>query len=189
MVLERSESELLAACRRGERDGFRELFELYKDKVYSVALRFAGQPAEAMDIAQDTFLKLFSSLADFQGRSRLETWIYRLVVNRCLDHRRRSRRWIPLGEALPQHATRSTGDSLADVLREESNGRVQDAVDRLAPDLRIVVVLRYTEGMSYDQIAEVLGCAAGTVASRLHRAHKLLERSLSNLDGKGGEHV
>ncbi|MGO9258071.1 MAG: RNA polymerase sigma factor [Bryobacteraceae bacterium] len=188
MVLERSESELLAACRSGERDGFRELFELYKDKVYSVALRFAGQPAEAMDIAQDTFLKLFSSLADFQGRSRLETWIYRLVVNRCLDHRRRSRRWIPLGEAF-RSTLRSTSDSLADMLREERNGRVEDAVRRLAPDLRIVVVLRYTEGMAYDQIAEVLGCAPGTVASRLHRAHKLLERSLSNLSGKGGENA
>ncbi len=188
MVLERSESELVAACRRGERDGFRELFELYKDKVYSVALRFAGQPAEAMDIAQDTFLKLFSSLTDFRGDSRLETWIYRLVVNRCLDQRRRARRWLPLGEGF-RSTLRAPGDSLADVLREERNGRVQEAVDRLAPDLRIVVVLRYTEGMSYDQIAEVLGCAAGTVASRLHRAHKLLERSLSNLDGKGGEHV
>jgi RNA polymerase sigma-70 factor (ECF subfamily) len=188
MVLERSESELLAACRRGERDGFRELFELYKDKVYSVALRFTGQPAEAMDIAQDTFLKLYSSLADFRGDARLETWIYRLVVNRCLDHRRRSRRWIPLGEAF-RSTLRSAGDSLTDLLREEKSGHVQDAVDRLAPELRIAVVLRYTEGMSYDQIAEVLGCAPGTVASRLHRAHKLLERSLSNLRGKGSENV
>lgn len=180
MVLERSESELLAACRRGESDGFRELFELYKDKVYSVALRFAGQPAEAMDITQDTFLKLFSSLRDFRGDSRLETWIYRLVVNRCLDERRRSRRWLPLGDGF-RSTLRASGDSLADVLRDEKNGRVQAAVDRLAPDLRIAVVLRYTEGMSYDQIAEVLGCAPGTVASRLHRAHKSLERGLAGL--------
>jgi len=186
MVLDRTESELLAACRRGERDGFRELFELYKDKVYSVALRFAGQPAEAMDIAQDTFLKLFSSLADFRGDSRLETWIYRLVVNRCLDHRRRSRRWLPLGEAFGS-TLRAKGDSLENVLRQERNGRVQQAVEGLPPDLRIAVVLRYTEGMSYDEIAEVLGCAPGTVASRLHRAHKLLERSLASLNG--GEHV
>jgi len=185
MVLERSESELVAACRRGERDAFRELFERYKDKIYSVALRFAGQPGEAMDIAQDTFLKLFSSLADFRGESRLETWIYRLVVNRCLDQRRRSGRWLPLGEGLGRSLA-DTSDSLAGILRKERNGRVQEAVNRLAPDLRIVVVLRYTEGMSYDQIAEVLGCAPGTVASRLHRAHKVLERSLSSLGGKGG---
>jgi len=185
MVLERSESELLAACRRGERDGFRELFELYKDKVYSVALRFSGQPAEAMDIAQETFLKLFSSLADFRGDSRLETWIYRLVVNRCLDHRRRLRRWLPLGDSF-RSTLRANGDSLASVLQEERDGYVHAAIDRLSPELRIVVVLRYTEAMSYDQIAEVLGCAPGTVASRLHRAHKILERSLSNLNGGEG---
>jgi RNA polymerase sigma-70 factor (ECF subfamily) len=196
MVLERSEPELVAACRSGERDAFRELFEAYKDKVYSVALRFTGQPAEAMDIAQDTFLKLYSSLADFRGESRLETWIYRLVVNRCLDHRRRSRRWLPLGESF-RSTLRAAGDSLARMLQEERDVHVQEAVDRLAPDLRIAVVLRYTEGMSYDQIAEVLGCAAGTVASRLHRAHKVLGRSLSYLRGpqsdrvksKGGENV
>jgi RNA polymerase sigma-70 factor, ECF subfamily len=180
MVLERTESELVAACRRGERDAYRELFEVYKDKVYSVALRFAGQPAEAMDITQDTFLKLFSSLTDFRGDARLETWIYRLVVNRCLDHRRRSRRWLPLGEAF---GLRAASDTLATVLREERNGRVQAAIEGLAADLRIVVVLRYTEGMSYDQIAEVLGCAAGTVASRLHRAHKLLEKGLRTSEG------
>ena len=188
MVLERSESELLAACRRGDRDGFRELFELYKDKVYSIALRFSGQPAEAMDIAQDTFLKLFSSLADFRGDARLETWIYRLVVNRCLDQRRRSRRWLPLSDAF-RSTLRAAGDSLAHVLQREREGCVQDAIERLAPDLRIAVVLRYTEGMSYDEIAEVLGCKSGTVASRLHRAHKLLERSLAGLAGKGSEHV
>lgn len=188
MVLERSESELLAACRRGERDGFRELFELYQDKVYSIALRFSGQPAEAMDISQDTFLKLFSSLADFRGDARLDTWIYRLVVNRCLDQRRRSRRWLPLSDAF-RSTLRAAGDSLTQVLQQERDGRVQDAIERLAPDLRIAVVLRYTEAMSYDEIAEVLGCKAGTVASRLHRAHKLLERSLAGLGGKENEHV
>jgi len=185
MVLERSELELVAACRRGERDAFRDLFELYKDKVYSVALRFAGQPAEAMDIAQDTFLKLFSSLRDFRGESRLETWIYRLVVNRCLDHRRRARRWLPLADAF---GLRASSDTLAAVLRAERNGRVEAAVNQLAPDLRIAVVLRYTEGMSYDEIAEVLGCAPGTVASRLHRAHKLLEKGLRR-NGEEGKYV
>jgi len=185
MVLERSERELVESCRRGERDGFRELFELYKDKVYSVALRFAGEPAEAMDIAQDTFLKLFSSLGDFRGDSRLETWIFRLVVNRCLDHKRRARRWLPLGESF-ERTLRAAGDSLGDLLREEMAGGVRAVVDRLRPALRIVVVLRYTDGMSYDQIAEVLGCAPGTVASRLNRAHKLLESGLKHLAEENG---
>ena len=81
MVLEGSDRELVAACQRGERDAFRALFETYKDKIYSIALRFSGDRAIAMDIAQDTFLKLFSSIRDFRGDASFETWVYRLVVN------------------------------------------------------------------------------------------------------------
>ena len=188
MVLEGSERELIDACRRGERDAFRALFEAYKNKVYSVALRFSGEPALAMDIAQDTFLKLFSSIRDFRGDASFDTWIYRLVVNSCLDHRRRARRLLPLaGDFVGR--LRATGDSLSDLMRSEVSGSVRTAVDRLAPDLRIVIVLRYTEGLSYDQIAEVLGCAPGTIASRLNRAHKTLERRRSHLVKKGGPHV
>ena len=180
MVLEGSEREVITACQRGDRDAFRALFETYKDKVYSIALRFSGDPSQAMDIAQDTFVKLFSSIRDFRGDASFDTWIYRLVVNSCLDQRRRAWRLIPLaGEVLS--TLRSSGDSLCDVLREEMTGRVRSAVEKLPPDLRIAIVLRYTEGLSYEQMAEALGCAPGTVASRLNRAHKVLERRLAPL--------
>ena len=185
MVLEGSDRELVAACQRGERDAFRALFETYKDKVYSVALRFSGDSAVAMDIAQDTFLKLFSSIRDFRGEARFETWVYRLVVNSCLDHKRRSWRLIPIADELLA-VLQAPADSLGEVLRGEMRQRVQSAVDRLSPDLRMVIVLRYTEGLSYEEIAEVLGCSQGTVASRLNRAHKALERRLSYLVRKKG---
>lgn len=189
MVLEGSEKELVESCKRGEREAFRALFDSYKDKVYSIALRFSGEPALAMDIAQDTFLKLFSSIRDFRGDARFDTWIYRLVVNSCLDQKRRARRLIPLPGHLVE-TLRASSDSLADLLRSEVTGRVRSAVDRLAPDLRIVIVLRYTEGLSYDEIADVLGCAPGTVASRLNRAHGILERRLSHLAKEnGGRHA
>ncbi len=174
----RGERELVTACQRGDRDGFRELFETYKDRVYSIALRFAGDQNTAMDIAQDTFLKLFSSIRDFRGDSSFDTWIYRLVVNSCLDHRRKAWRLAPLaGEFL--NSLRTSGGKLDDLLREEAGGRLRAAVDNLPANLKIAVVLRYTQGLSYDEIAEVLGCSAGTVASRLNRAHKRLERTLS----------
>jgi RNA polymerase sigma-70 factor (ECF subfamily) len=189
MVLEGSDRDLVQGCQRGEPDAFRGLFEQYKDKVFSIALRFSGNQATAMDIAQDTFLKLFSTIRDFRGDSSFDTWIYRMVVNSCLDHRRRAWRLLPLGS--DHSATlRQPGDCLAELLRSEMSGRVRSAVDRLAPDLRIAIVLRYTEGLSYQEIAEVLGCSAGTVASRLNRAHKLLERRLSVLvKENGGRHV
>jgi RNA polymerase sigma-70 factor, ECF subfamily len=187
MVLEGSERELVEACRRGEREAFRALFETYKDRVYSVALRFAGEEAAAKDIAQDTFLKLFSSIRSFRGDSAFDTWIYRLVVNSCLDYKRRTRRLIPLADDFLA-GLRASGDSLHDMLRSEVSNTVRAAVDRLSPDLRIVIVLRYTQALSYDEIAEVLGCSPGTVASRLNRAHKALERRLSSLV-QGGRHV
>ena len=186
MVLEASEREIIEGCRRGDRDAFRALFEAYKNRVYSVALRFSGDEATASDIAQSTFLKLFSSIVDFRGEASFETWIYRLVVNRCLDHQRRSKRLVPIAEGLLA-GLRAPGDSLSQVLQAERNGQVRAAIDRLSPDLRIAIVLRYTEGLSYEQIADVTGCSQGTVASRLNRAHKALERRLSHLvSSKGG---
>jgi RNA polymerase sigma-70 factor (ECF subfamily) len=189
MVLEGSERELIEACQRGEREAFRELFETYKDKVYSIALRYSGEQAVAMDIAQDTFVKLYSSIRDFRGDSGFETWVYRLVVNSCLDHRRKAWRLIPMADEILT-SLRSSGDSLTEMLRSEVRSRIRSAVDRLAPDLRIAIILRYTEGLSYAEISEVLGCSAGTVASRLNRAHKALERRLSHLvNKKGGAHA
>jgi RNA polymerase sigma-70 factor (ECF subfamily) len=112
-----------------------------------------------------------------------------MVVNSCLDHRRRSWRLLPL--AHDHSATlRQPGDCLSEMLRSEMTSRVRSAVDRLAADLRIAIVLRYTEGLSYQEIAEVLGCSIGTVASRLNRAHKMLERRLSSIvQENGGRHV
>ncbi|MCX6627039.1 MAG: sigma-70 family RNA polymerase sigma factor, partial [Candidatus Solibacter sp.] len=98
MVLAGSDRDLIEGCRRGERDAFRALFETYQDKIYSIALRFSGNEALAMDIAQDTFLKLFSSMAEFRGDASFSTWVYRLVVNSCLDHKRRAWRLIPIAD-------------------------------------------------------------------------------------------
>jgi RNA polymerase sigma-70 factor (ECF subfamily) len=186
MVVQGSDRDLIEGCRRGEREAFHALFETYQDKIYPIALRFSGNEAVAMDIAQETFLKLFSSMADFRGDSSFGTWVYRLVVNRCLDHKRRSWRLIPIADDL-MAVLRAPGDALHGLLHNEMRGRVQGAVEKLPADQRIVVVLRYTEGLAYEEIATVLGCSMGTVASRLNRAHKALGRRLSQL--KGSSHV
>lgn len=184
MVLDASDREVIEACRRGDQDAFRVLFEAHKDRVYSIALRYSGDPAAAMDIAQDTFLKLLSRIQDFRGDSQFESWLYRLVVNACLDHQRRGRRWMPfLGELVDR--LRSPRETvLHELMRAELQSEVQVVIGKLPPEQRIVIVLRYTEGLSYDQIAEILGCSAGTIASRLNRAHKFLERRLSHLRGR-----
>jgi RNA polymerase sigma-70 factor (ECF subfamily) len=183
MVLESNDREVIAACRRGDSDAFRVLFETYKDRVYSIALRYSGDATVAMDIAQETFLKLMSSIHEFRGDANFETWLFRMVVNRCLDHHRRGRRLMPIVADL-LNLVRASGETvLHQMLRAEFESSVQEVVGSLNPEQRIVVVLRYTEGLSYEQIAEILGCSTGTVGSRLNRAHKVLERRLSHLRG------
>ena len=180
----KGERELVTACQRGDRDAFRQLFESYKDRVYSIALRFAGNPNTAMDIAQDTFLKLFSCVRDFRGQASLDTFLYRLVVNSCLDRRRKDRRLLPLVDEWAATLLARDASPSEALLRNELAETVRSAVEKLAPELRMVIVLRYTEGLAYDEIAEAMGCSAGTVASRLNRAHKLLERRLGHLGGQ-----
>src|SRR6185503_11043268 len=185
MVLDVNHHEVVEACQRGDQDAFRVLFETHKDRVYSIALRYAGDSAAAMDIAQDTFVKLLSSIGQFRGDASFESWLYRLVVNCCLDYHRKRRRFLPLlDDALDEALDlfRAPNDSaLHDLLREEQAERVQQLVAQLPEEQRMVVVLRYTEDLSYEEIADLLGCRRGTVASRLNRAHKALERRLSHL--------
>ena len=191
MVLDSTGRELIEACQRGERDSFRALFEAHKDKVYSIALRYAGDETAAMDIAQEIFLKLFSAIRQFRGEATFESWLYRLVVNSCMDQKRRRHRFLPLVEEFVE-ALRSSGENvLHKLLRVEVSERVRAAVASLPPEQRIVVILRYTEGLSYEEIASALGCSMGTVASRLNRAHKFLERRLAHVvqaeGGRGGK--
>ena len=186
MVLEETGSDIVEACRRGEREAFRALFERHKDKVYSIALRYSGDQAIAMDIAQDTFLKLFSGIQSFRGESSFDSWLYRLVVNSCLDQKRKTRRLAPLiGELLDVlQAPEPSADQR--VIQAEMGGQVREVVAGLPPEQRIAVVLRYTQGLSYEEIAAATGCSAGTVASRLNRAHKTLERRLARFRNRNG---
>jgi len=181
MVLDAHERAVIEACQKGDYDAFGSLFESYKDRVYSIALRFSGDRATALDIAQETFLKLFSSIKDFRGESSFDSWLYRLVVNSCLDQQRRGRRFVPFFAGLADFFRTPNESVLQDLLRAEMQDQVQRVISGLPADLRIAVVLRYTEGLSYDEIAEIVACPSGTVASRLNRAHKILERRLASL--------
>jgi RNA polymerase sigma-70 factor, ECF subfamily len=179
MVLEKSDKQLIEACRRGDPDAFRALFELHKDQVYSIALRYSGDAVIAQDIAQETFLKLFTRIGSFRGQADFSSWLYRLVVNSCLDQKRKTRRLMPLLDdaiALLQAPDISAFDEVA---RAELSYHVRAVVESLGDDQRMLLVLRYTQGLSYDEIARILGMSNGTVASRLNRIHRTLERRLS----------
>ena len=179
MVLEESDRELIEACRRGDPDAFRALFELHKDQVYSIALRYSGDAAIAQDIAQETFLKLFTRIGSFRGESGFSSWLYRLIVNSCLDQKRKTRRLAPLLDEALAILQSPDLSALDEVVRAELSHHLRAVVEDLADEQRILLVLRYTQGLSYDEIAAILGTSTGTIASRLNRIHRTLERRLA----------
>jgi len=170
-----------------------ELFERHQRRVFNVALRVLGDWAAAQDVAQDVFMNLERSVRSFRRDASFLSWIYRISVNRAIDHRRREARRpaSKMGDAppavedsgLPGRAETEPLDRPLD--EEESAQRVQRALDRLSPKLRAIAVLRYVEGLSYEDLAEVLDCSMGTIKSRLNRAHTALAKDLG-LDGGAG---
>lgn len=139
-----------------------------------------------MDIAQETFLKLLSHIGQFRADSSFETWLYRLVVNSCLDYQRRKRRFTPIIDDFLDLIVPARDTVLHYLLRQERSEAIQHVIGKLPPEQRIVIILRYMEDLPYEQISEILGCSIGTVSSRLNRAHKSLERRLSHLRHEGG---
>ena len=175
---------VIHACQEGDREAFRLLFEAYKDRVFSIACYSLGDETAADDITQQIFVKLFTRIGQFRGDSKFTTWLYRLVINACLDERRRQRRLLPVAEFLPMSKAAYRKSPEPGYERREIAGSVREAIGGLKPKMRLPILLKYIEGLSYEEIAAVLGCSKGTVASRLNRAHKALAKKLGHLRGE-----
>ncbi len=174
------EDHLTAAARRGEPGIFREIYNTYRGRVYNLALYSAGDPAHAQDLLQAVFLKVFRGLRSFRFESSLATWIYRIAYNEFREHhRRRKPPFVPLEAVLGSaHEVDPQPNSHDQHARRERELIIQRAVMQLPFHMREVVVLKYVEGLSYDDMSRVLRCAPGTVASRLNRALAALEERL-----------
>ncbi|MEK6278884.1 MAG: sigma-70 family RNA polymerase sigma factor [Acidobacteriota bacterium] len=180
-----SEERIIAACQEGDREAFRQLFETYKDKVFSIAVySFGGDETAASDVSQQIFLKLMTNIRQFRGDSAFTTWLYRLVVNACTDELRKRGRFLPFGDWMPVGKPEDRRPQEKRYDRMELADSVQGAIHELSPKLRMPILLKYVEGLSYDEIAGVLGCSKGTVASRLNRGHQSLARKLTHLRGQ-----
>ncbi len=173
--------QLVRACQDGSLEAQRELYESYKAKVYSLATYLTGDAEMARDLTQEIFLKVFRDLRAFRFESSFNSWLYRLATNTCLNalRSRRTRREVCIEEVLGTPAEIDAGSQLEQQQVDHSiQQAVRKAILSLKPPLRAVVVLRYIENLSYGEIAEALSCSEGTVASRLSRADRLLERKL-----------
>ncbi len=167
--------DVVEACRRGDRAAPQQLYEACRRGVFRLAARMVGLQ-DAADVTQQVFLQAFRTLDQFQGRSRFETWIYRLAVNESLQHLRRNRRrpiqsldWEPVA------ASREPADA-------DQKELLERALAQLDPELRSIFLLREIEELSYHDIAETLQIPEGTVGSRLNRARRELRQLLAQFE-------
>jgi len=183
--------EIVQRAKEGDHEAFRVLVERYQGRAYRLALRVLRDEEEARDAVQDAFLKAYGSLDRFQGRSGFYTWLYRIVMNQCLDRKRRDKsdrevEWddvtaaraarTPAAGAFEGEGAGPAPDAAAE--RGELRQVLAKAIAELPEDARRTIELREIDGLSYREIAEALGIPKGTVMSRLHYARRQLQESL-----------
>lgn len=180
------DEELVASAQKGERRAFEELVERHKQKAYHIAFGFARDREDAKDLSQDAFLKAFANLKNFDGRSSFYTWFYRILVNLCLDYKRRQKR-APADEfdetvehqMDPSHEPKTARTPDQHVLAGQISRKVGSALEALPAKQRTVFILRNHQGLSIKEIAETMETAEGTVKVHLHRAVTALRQSLA----------
>jgi RNA polymerase sigma-70 factor, ECF subfamily len=186
--LEDDESELVRRARRGDREAFGALVQRYQQRVVGVARALVHNPDDAVELGQETFIRAYQNLSSFEGRSSFSTWLYRIASNLAIDWRRREGRYpIAHGEEAENELRKipsGQGDSFRAVVRDETSQKVRDALKQLTPEHRQVILLREMEGLSYEEISEILDCPKGTVMSRLHYARSHLRSLLKDLEAE-----
>jgi RNA polymerase sigma-70 factor (ECF subfamily) len=182
---EPNETELLRRAQTGDPQAFGALVERYQRRVVGVAFAVVHNQDDAIELAQETFVRAFENISKFESRSSFSTWLYRIAANLAIDFRRREgRHTILRGEDAENEIQRlpsTRGDSFVEVSRGELSERISGALKELTPEHRAVILLREVEGLSYDEISEVLQVPRGTVMSRLHYARGHLRGILKDL--------
>jgi RNA polymerase sigma-70 factor (ECF subfamily) len=195
----RADAEFVAALQSGSEDAFTRLIELYHQPVYSLVFRSLRDPADAADITQEIFLKVYRGIRNFHGESSLRTWIYRIAIHEASNQRRwwirHKRREIAIeadasGRDPSQYDSAPISDSIADLrpspydiaAQKELNATISFALSRVPEVFRDVLILREIEGFAYDEIAAVLNIQPGTVKSRLMRGRASLRAALAELN-------
>lgn len=184
-----TDTELVRRFNNGDRDAFTALVDRYKDRVYTLCLRWMGDAQVAEDVAQDVFIALYRSLKSFRGDSQLSTWIYRVVVNHCKNRKMyRKRRQFDMHEPLegdreddgPRRQIADDGPGTdAPIRAAQAEQLLDEALAQLDDEQRQILVLREVQDLSYEEIAELLALPRGTVKSRLHRARQELAAVLT----------
>ena len=170
------EKELIRLSAEGDKNAFNELIKLYEKQIYNIAYRIAMNSQDAMDISQDSLIKIYNNIKYFEERSKFSTWIFRIVTNSAIDFIKKHRKYkfVNLEENIK--------DNLCvheEFERNENVRKVYNALEKLDVNYRAIIILKDIYGFSYDEISKILIIPQGTVKSRLNRARKALKNRLS----------
>jgi RNA polymerase sigma-70 factor (ECF subfamily) len=180
---------LVDRVQQGDKSAFDLLVLKYQHKIIKLIMRYVRDPTEALDVAQEAFLKAYRAIPSFRGDSAFYTWLYRIAINTAKNHLVAARR-RPLEYDLDiqdpeqydmQARLKHTDTPEGLVLTEEIKATVNKAIDMLPEDLRTAIILRELEGMSYEEIAQTMECPVGTVRSRIFRAREAIDKRLRPL--------
>ena len=185
----RADAEVVERARGGDREAFRILVECHQARAYGLALRVLRDEEQARDVVQEGFLKAYRSLDRFEGRSSFYTWLYRLVMNLCIDQKRRdkSARQVEWQDeqslsvapgAIGDPGAAPPAEPIDDLHRAQLRKQLAEAIEALPDDARRTFQLREVDGLAYAEIAKTLGIPKGTVMSRLHYARRRLREAL-----------
>ena len=182
---DQQERELIERCQNGDAQAMEVIVRQYQTQVYNSAYGMLGNREDAQDLVQEVFLRVWEKIGQFQFKSRFSTWLYRIVMNQCINEKNRQKRhktvpmemddtqaWTPVHFATPER----------EALLAEKRELLEIALGKLKEDYRTVLVLREMENLSYEELAEVLNCSLGRVKSRLHEARMALRQILERLD-------
>jgi RNA polymerase sigma-70 factor (ECF subfamily) len=173
--------ELIEECLRGRTEAFGVLVRRYQDRLFSAVCRFLDNAEDAQDVVQETFLSAYQALEGFKGGSRFFTWLYRIAMNHAIDLKRKRKSIVSMEVYRNEEVHPVEASQPGEVVeRGETVRLLRQALKRLSPEHRMVLILKDLDGMKYEEIAEVMDVPIGTVRSRLHRARlelrELLER-------------
>ena len=190
-ALSDEERDVIRACQAGDDFAFERLYRLYSGQVFSIAMRLTGSQPEAEEVTQEVFVSVYKNIHRFEFQSAFSTWLYRIVVRRAADSFRKVKKHIinrismDSDEHAPVYSLADKGRTPHEALVDsQSENTLERAIQKLGAKHRTIVVLRYVQDLSYEDIAQVLEFRIGAVKSRLNRAHKLLKQHLEEMDYK-----
>jgi RNA polymerase sigma-70 factor (ECF subfamily) len=181
--VDHEETEMISRCQQGDQEALKEIFNKYHKKVYRIAYGVVRHREEALDIVQEVFIKLFRSIKNFKGKSHFYTYLYRMVMNTAIDHARKTGKQFI--SSLDEEGSFEPSDELEKgpekiLLQKELEERVKGAMEKLPAEQRAALIFRDVEGLSYQEMAEAMGCSIGTVMSRLHYGRKRIQELLKD---------